>query len=154
MMRRIAAIGATAPPARWALSDIIKRLTRTRGGCTVTLIRATTLVMLLGAGLPTTTPEAEDASVKAGKWEFSIAALSRSGCISAENPLPPMARGPAEPADANHPCKVITPEVNGAAVSWSTICTTDKATITEEWIVHYHGETLDGAFRQSRGRYP
>jgi len=57
--------------------------------------------------------------------------FSRTGCISSDNPLPPMARESS---------------VSGGTVSWALTCTAPQVTLHEEWIVHYHGETLDGNF--------
>ena len=36
------------------------------------------------------------------------------------------------------------PHVNGGTLSWSVTCTTPKITVHQEWIVHYHGETMGG----------
>jgi hypothetical protein len=35
-------------------------------------------------------------------------------------------------------------QVNGGTLSWSVTCATPKITVHQEWIVHYHGETMDG----------
>jgi hypothetical protein len=69
--------------------------------------------------------------------------FSRTGCISATNPLPPFARMSAPP-DPNHPCKIDTTDVNGGTVGWSMRCATPEVTIEWDGVVHYHGETLDG----------
>ena len=135
---------------------------------TPTIVR-TTAVVILAAGLGASAVLAED-QIKAGKWEFSALApgvtrvrsgvqlppgtqigpagmtFSHTECISPDNPLPPMAREPSALTDANHSCKIDKTEVSGGAVSWSMTCTTTQTTIHEEWIVHYHGETLDGEF--------
>ena len=71
--------------------------------------------------------------------------FSRTGCISSDNPLPPMARESSVSA-ANHPCTIDKTEVSGGTVSWALTCTAPQVTLHEEWIVHYHGETLDGNF--------
>ena len=70
--------------------------------------------------------------------------MSRTGCINSDDHLPPMARGPSAPRDANRPCKVDKTEVSGGTVRWSTSCTTPQAVVHEEGVVHYHGETLNG----------
>ena len=128
-------------------------------------IRLTIVVVLLGAAPPLTGAGAEDV-IKAGKWEYSSVpggtwplagvppsnvrvgpeglTFFNSACITAANPLPPMARGPSVPKDADHPCAVDKTEVNGGTVSWSTTCATPRVTFNVEGTVHYHGETLDG----------
>ena len=34
-------------------------------------------------------------------------------------------------------------QANGT-LSWSVTCATPKITVHQEWIVHYHGDTMDG----------
>jgi len=123
--------------------------------------------------------EADD-QIKAGKWEFSVLVpgvtqipaglknqpgvqlvadgmtISRTECISPGNPLPPMARGQSTPHDADHPCKVDQTDVSGDTVRWSWSCATDKVTVQSKGVVHYHGETLDGALttRTSTAGHP
>jgi hypothetical protein len=92
-----------------------------------------------------------DESVKPGKWEFTAHApgsvtTSRTECITSANLLPPNARGPSAPLDANHPCKVDRTEVTGSTVRWSTSCSTADTTVHVDGVVHYRGETLDGEF--------
>jgi hypothetical protein len=132
-----------------------------------------------------------ETTIKAGEWEFSAtvpAAIQlspgtpgwpevrvgpegttflRTECITADNPLPPMARGTSAPGDGKS-CAVDKTEVNGDTVSWSTTCTTPRVMLHIEGTAHYHGETLDGEFvvrsktadgppiegtQQLRGRY-
>jgi hypothetical protein len=35
-------------------------------------------------------------------------------------------------------------DISGGTLSWSVTCATAKFTVHEEWIVHYHGQTMDG----------
>jgi hypothetical protein len=70
--------------------------------------------------------------------------VSRTGCITSDNPLPPMARATSTPRDADHPCRIDKTDVSGDTVRWSGSCATDKVTLQSKGIVHYHGETLDG----------
>lgn len=62
----------------------------------------------------------------------------RTGCITAENPFPPM-HGPS-----GEVCAVNNTDANGGILSWSVTCTTSTITVHEVWSVHYHGETMDG----------
>ncbi len=125
-------------------------------------------VALLVASLWAGVAEAADDQIKVGKWEFSVLVpgvtqlppgmenqagvklgpvgmtVSRTGCTTSDNALPPMARGPSTPRDADHPCKIDKTDVSGDTVRWSWSCTTEKATFQSEGVVHYHGETLDG----------
>jgi hypothetical protein len=129
----------------------------------------TIAVTLLAAALGACEARAED-QIKAGKWKFTVlvpgvtqpppgmqpqpgvqvgpsgVTMESAECVSSENPLPPMARGPSAPIDANHPCEIDKTNVSGATVSWSWSCTTAEMTFHLEGIVHYHGETLDGEF--------
>ena len=100
-------------------------------------------------------------AIKFGNWEYSATAsgvtqlppgvqpspdlrlgpegltFSRTRCItSAEPPLPPIKAG--------EPCKMDKTDVNGGTLSWSVTCATPEITIHQEWIAHYHGETMDG----------
>ena len=143
---------------------------------TTTVVWATAAA-LLGAGLATSAARADD-QIKVGKWEFTVRVpgvthlppellqqyptvqvgpsgmtISRTECTSSDNPLPamalpPLARGPSAPQDANHPCKADKTEVSGGTVSWSWNCATAAATIHSEGVIHYHdhGETLDGEY--------
>jgi hypothetical protein len=139
-------------------------------GCkmrTATVVRVTAAIALLAAEQAASAARADD-QIKAGKWEFSVLVpgvthlspemqqqpgvqitpdgmtMSRTGCINSDDPLPPMARGPSAPRDANRPCKVDKTEVSGGTVQWSTSCTTPQVVVHEEGVVHYHGETLNG----------
>jgi hypothetical protein len=128
----------------------------------------TVTVVLLVASLWAGVAEAADDPIKVGKWEFSVLVpgvtqlppgmenqagvklgpdgmtVSRTGCTTSDNPLPPMARGPSTARDVDHPCKIDKTDVSGDTVHWSWSCTTEKATFQSEGVVHYHGETLDG----------
>jgi hypothetical protein len=155
-----------------------------RGPSTGATMRTRSVVQIIAAALLITglrigVAEADD-QIRAGKWEFSVLVpgvtqiptgmenqpgvrlgpdgmtMSRTGCISADDPLPPMARGPSTPHDPNHPCKVDQTDVSGDTVRWSWSCTTDKATVQSAGVAHYHGETLDGALttRTSTAGHP
>jgi hypothetical protein len=119
----------------------------------------TTAVFILLAGIMTYPAGAED-EIKFGNWEYSVTApgirelprgmqpspdiqlgpegltVIRTRCITAADPFPPT------PAGA--PCKIDKTNLNGGTLSWSATCTPPKITVHQEWIVHYHGETMDG----------
>jgi Protein of unknown function (DUF3617) len=119
----------------------------------------TTAVFILLAGIMTYPAGAED-EIKSGNWEYSVTApdirelprgmqpspdiqlgpegltVIRTRCITATDPFPPT------PAGA--PCKIDKTNLNGGMLSWSVTCTPPKITVHQEWIVHYHGETMDG----------
>ena len=119
----------------------------------------TTAVFTLLAGVVTYPAGAED-EIKSGNWEYSVTAsgitqlprgmqpspeirlgpegltVIRTRCITAANPFPP--------THAVEPCKTNKTNVNGGTLSWSVTCTTPKITVHQEWMVHYHGETMDG----------
>ena len=119
----------------------------------------TTAVFILLAGIVTYPAGAED-EIKSGNWEYSVTApgitqlrpgmqpspeirlgpegltVIRTRCITAANPFPP--------TQAGEPCKMDKPHVNGGTLSWSVTCSTPKITVHQEWIVRYHGETMDG----------
>ena len=121
-------------------------------------VRTITVFILL-AGIVTYPASAED-EIKSGNWEYSVTApgitqlrpgmqpspeirlgpegltVIRTRCITAANPFPP--------TQAGEPCKMDKSHVNGGTLSWSVTCTTPKITVHQEWIVHYHGETMDG----------
>jgi hypothetical protein len=44
------------------------------------------------------------------------------------------------------PCKVDKTELNDGTASWSATCVTPKFTLHQEWVEHYHGETMDGQY--------
>jgi hypothetical protein len=130
----------------------------------------TAIIILLTAELGASVAIAEDQPIKAGKWQFTleipeVASLppgmkpppgaqmgprglshSRTACITSDDALPPVARGPSQQGDAKAPCHVEQVEVNGGTVTWSTTCTTPQMTLHAEGVVHYHGDTLDGEF--------
>jgi hypothetical protein len=153
-----------------------------------TVRQAAALILAVEAWTGTVCAET---TIEPGEWEFSSTVpeatqlppgmqsspgvragpegttFSRTECIAADNPLPPMARGRSAPGDGNS-CAVDRTDVNGDTVSWSTTCTTPRITIHIEGTAHYHGETLDGVFvirsktpdgppiertQQLRGRY-
>jgi hypothetical protein len=126
-------------------------------------------VAMYGARLGASAADAED-QIKAGNWESTTQVpgvtqlppgmqpqagvqvgpsgmtMSRTECISSDNPLPPMAPGPSAPRDASHPCKIDKTDVSGGTVRWSTTCATADTTVHVERVVHYNGEALDGEF--------
>src|SRR5437763_14723061 len=82
----------------------------------------TTVSVILFATLGTCGAQADDA-VKPGKWAFSAVvsepraplgaelgsngiALRETECITSDDPLPPMARGPSTPRDGRQACKI------------------------------------------------
>jgi len=107
--------------------------------------------------------------IKAGKWEFSTLvpgtpypalgmqpspgvrssptglSISQTVCITAADPLPPMARGPSA-RGPKHPCKVDKTDINGSTVGWSVSCAMPQININVEGVVHYHEATLDGEY--------
>jgi hypothetical protein len=120
----------------------------------------TAAVFILLTGIVTHPAGAED-EIKSGNWEYSVTApgitqlprgmqpspdrrlgpegltVIRTRCITAADPFPPKPAG--------EPCKMDKTHVNGGTLSWSVTCsTTPKITVHQEWIVHYHGETMDG----------
>ena len=128
---------------------------------TIQRIRTTAVVTLL-AGMVTWAAGAEDA-IKSGNWEYSATApgitqlppgvqpspdmrlepegltFTRTRCITAADPFPPM-------HNEGEPCQIDKTDVDGGTLSWSMTCATPKITVHEEWIEHYHGETMDGQF--------
>ena len=119
----------------------------------------TTAIFILLAGIVTYPAGAED-EIKSGNWEYSVTApgitqlprgmqpspdirlapegltVIRTRCITAADPFPP--------THAGEPCKINKTHVNGGTLTWSVTCNTTKITVHQEWIVHYHGETMDG----------
>ena len=120
-----------------------------------------TLVVILLAGM-TSAAGAQDA-IKSGNWEYSATAAGvthlppgarpsanmrlgpegltfvQTRCITTANPFPPPMHGP-------NVCKMDKTEANGGTLRWSVTCTSPKFTFHEDWVVHYHGETMDGQF--------
>jgi hypothetical protein len=119
----------------------------------------TTAVFIL---LYTVASGAEDA-IKPGNWEYTATnpsvthlppgvqlppgaqvgpqglTIMKTRCITAAGPLPP-------PPKTSEPCKMDKSEVNGGTASWSATCTTPKMIVHQEWILQYHGDTMDGQF--------
>jgi hypothetical protein len=131
-------------------------------------ISTTTAVSLVLAAVGTCAAGAEDA-IKSGNWEYSVTALGvtqlpqdvppstqmrldpegltfiTTRCITAADPFPPMREG--------EPCTIDKKDVTGGTVSWSVTCVTTKMTVHQDWIMHYHGETMDGQYHL-RGNTP
>ena len=121
-------------------------------------VQATAAFILL-AGIVTDAAGAED-DIKSGSWEYSVTApgvtqlppgmqpspdirlgpegltVIRTKCITAADPFPP--------THAGEPCKMDKTHANGGTLSWSVTCTPAKITVHQEWLVHYHGEIMDG----------
>lgn len=105
---------------------------------------------------------AEDA-IKSGNWEYSVTVagvtqlpsgmprspdmrlgpegltFTRTSCITAADPFPPM-------ANSGGVCKADKKEVTGGTLHWSATCVTPKTTVHQDWVAHYHGETMDGEY--------
>jgi len=107
---------------------------------------------------------AEDA-IKPGKWEYSTTVPGANKLPEGMPPLPGMdiRVGPegltftatkcittADPwtmhDSSSKDCKVDKKDANGGTASWSVTCTTPKMTVQQDWIVHDHGEAMDGQF--------
>jgi hypothetical protein len=63
----------------------------------------------------------------------------KTRCITAADPFPPM-------HDSDEVCKMDKTDVNGGNLRWSVTCATPKITVHQDWVMHYHGETMDGQF--------
>jgi hypothetical protein len=122
----------------------------------------TTVAVVLFATLGTCAAQADDA-VRPGKWAFSAVvselraplgaelgsnglALRETQCITANDPLPPMARGPSTARDGYQPCKLDKTNVSDGAVSWSMTCAMSQIMIKVDGVVHYHGVTVEGEY--------
>jgi uncharacterized protein DUF3617 len=118
----------------------------------------TTVAVILFATLGTCAAQADDA-VRPGKWAFSAVvsaprpplgaelksnglALRETECITSDDPLPPMARGPS----THQACKINQTNVSGGTVSWSMTCAMPQITINVDGVVHYHGVTVEGEY--------
>ena len=111
----------------------------------------------------TSSASAEDA-IKSGNWEFSATGagvtqlprvqpppgidmrlgpegltLTRTRCVTAADPFPRM-------TDSGNVCKTDKRQVSGGTLRWSVTCVTPKTTLHEDWVAHYHGETMDGEY--------
>ena len=133
------------------------------------MIPKTTVTVLLFATLCRCTAQADDA-VRPGKWAFSAVlsepraplgaelgsnslAVRQTECITSDDPLPPMARGPSTPRHGRQPCEIDQTSESGGTVSWSMTCTMSEIMINVDGVVHYRGVTLDGEYRV-RGVFP
>ena len=109
-------------------------------------------------------------AIKSGNWEYSVTASGvtqlppgmepssdtrlgpegltfvKTRCITAADPFPPM-------HDSGEVCKMDKTDVNGGTLRWSVTCVTPKITVHQDWVIHYHGETMDGEFTL-RGNMP
>jgi len=129
----------------------------------------TTVAVLLFATLGTGAAQADDA-VRPGKWAFSAVvpepkaplgaelgsnglALRQTACITSDDPLPPMARGPSTPQYGHQPCEIDQTNESGGTVSWSMTCALSQIMVNVDGVVHYHGVTVDGEYRV-RGVFP
>jgi hypothetical protein len=114
------------------------------------------------AVVATSSASAED-TIKSGNWEFSVTAAgvtqlpsgvqlspdmrpgpegltrTRTRCVTAADPFPAM-------LDSGNVCKTDKSAVSGGTLRWSVTCVTPKTTVHEDWVAHYHGETMDGEF--------
>ena len=120
--------------------------------------RKAIIAVCLFATLGTCTALASDA-VRPGKWMFSARAplgvesglnslaLRQTECITSDDPLPPMARGPAVPQRGHAPCEIDQTNESGGTVSWSMTCVMSEVTINVDGVVHYHGVTVDGEYK-------
>ena len=122
----------------------------------------TAVAVILFAILGTCAAQADDA-VRSGKWAFSAVvsepsaplgaelrsnglALRKTECITSDDPLPPMARGPSTPRYGRQACKIVQTNVSGGIVSWSMTCTMPQIMINVDGVVHYHGVTVEGEY--------
>ena len=122
----------------------------------------TTVAVILFATLGTCAAQANDA-VRPGKWAFSAVvsepraplgaelgsnglALRETQCITSDDPLPPMARGPSTPRYGHQTCKIDQTNVSGGTVSWSMTCAMPQIMINVDGVVHYHGVTVEGEY--------
>jgi hypothetical protein len=119
-----------------------------------------TLVVSLLAGM-TSAAGAQDA-IKSGNWEYSATAAGVTQLPPGMQASPNMRLGPegltfvqtrcitaADPFPSMHGsnlCTMDKTETNGGTLRWSVTCTSPKFTFHEDWVVHYHGDTMDGQF--------
>jgi len=73
-------------------------------------------------------------------------ALRKPECITSDDPLPPMARGPSTPRYGHQVCKIDQTNVSGGTVSWSMTCAMPQIMINVDGVVHYHGVTVEGEY--------
>jgi Protein of unknown function (DUF3617) len=126
--------------------------------------RRAAVVILIMTVATTSAAAAEDA-IKPGKWEFftTVPGVTK---LSENIPLLPgmdIRVGPegltfittkcittADPwtmhGSSSKDCRVDKKEVNGGSTKWSVTCATPKMTVQQDWIVHDHGEAMDGPF--------
>jgi Protein of unknown function (DUF3617) len=122
----------------------------------------TTVAVFLFATLGTCAAQADDA-IRPGKWAFSAVvsgpraplgaefrsngvALRETECITSDDPLPPMARGPSTPRYGQQACKIDKTNVSGGTVSWSMTCAMPEIMVNVDGVVHYHGVTVEGEY--------
>ena len=122
----------------------------------------TNVAVILFTTLGTCAAQADDAA-RPGRWAFSAVvsgsraplgaesmsnglALRETECITSDDPLPPMARGPSTPRYGHQVCKIDQTNVSGGTVSWSMTCAMPQIMIKVDGVVHYHGVTLDGEY--------
>ena len=127
------------------------------------MVVQTTPVFILVTGMAMSAA-GDETAIKSGNWEYSAAVagvtqlppgmqpspdirlgpegltFNKTRCITTADPFSPMHDHPGEE------CKIDKTDVNGGTLSWYVTCTTPKITIREDWIEHYHGETMDGQF--------
>ena len=122
----------------------------------------TNVAVILFTTLGTCAAQADDAA-RPGKWAFSAVvsgsraplgaesmsnglALRETECITSDDPLPPMARGPSTPRYGHQVCKIDQTNVSGGTVSWSMTCAMPQIMINVDGVVHYHGVTVEGEY--------
>ena len=125
--------------------------------------RALSLILgctLCLAAVSTSTASAED-TIKFGKWEYLVTDPGVTRLPSGMQPSPNMRLGPEGltfistrcitatgpfPMQDTDVCKVEKTDVNGGTLLWSVNCTAPKFTTHQEWVLHFHAETMDGQF--------
>jgi hypothetical protein len=124
--------------------------------------RRRTVTVILVATLDSCAAHADDA-VRPGKWAFSAVvseprtslgaelgsnglALRETQCITSDDPLPPIARGPSTPRYGYQPCKINQTNVSEGTVTWSMTCAMSQIMINVDGVVHYHGVTVEGEY--------
>ena len=114
----------------------------------------TNVAVILFTTLGTCAAQADDAA-RPGRWAFSAVvsgsraplgaesmsnglALRETECITSDDPLPPMARGPTTPRNGHQACKIDQTNVSGGTVSWSMTCAMPQIMINVDGVVHYY----------------
>jgi hypothetical protein len=67
--------------------------------------------------------------------------LTATRCATAADPFPFPRK-----LNAGGLCKIDKTEVDGGTLRWSVTCATPTITTHQEWVEHYHGQTMDGQF--------